>query len=468
MVSKRKTKEQTAQVQGTNAVVQGTEAAVVQGTNAVVQGTSAVVQGTSANELAQDKPIEGTQETKSTVSEKPKAVRKKKEKILVEAKHIEAKVTVEDQKGHIEAPKEHIEDQKVIVNETNNIEDQKGHIEDQKGHDEATQQQSNNEDEENDDNKKQDKPKKRGRKPKGGKIVVTTQSHQDVIVSEPNIILHLKCKKQDLETPNDFLSLKYSPIIQNVENYQFDKNKGSELNFFIISDKNESLNTVDAKPLPSSPQQPQSQPQPQQITTCQSSTYDEVSSDTTCDKTIWKKIQKLAINLHNNNIMDKKSACFWCTCDFDNPPIYIPKYELNDSYHCYGCFCSPECATASLFKEPIDTSTKFERYHLINHIYCKIYNYTKNVKPAPEPYYTLNKYYGNLTIQEYRKMLKNDRLILIVDKPFTRSLPELHEDNDDFILNNKTIPNTMNKYKVKQKPLKSTLLSENFNMVASK
>jgi hypothetical protein len=76
----------------------------------------------------------------------------------------------------------------------------------------------------------------------------------------------------------------------------------------------------------------------------------------------------------------------------------------------------------------------------------------------------LNKYYGNLTIQEYRKLLKNDRLILIVDKPFTRSLPELHEDNDDFILNNKTIPTISNKYKMKPKPSKSTLLSENFNM----
>jgi ABC-type uncharacterized transport system YnjBCD ATPase subunit len=76
----------------------------------------------------------------------------------------------------------------------------------------------------------------------------------------------------------------------------------------------------------------------------------------------------------------------------------------------------------------------------------------------------LNKYYGNLTIQEYRKLLKNDRLILIVDKPFTRSLPELHEDNDDFILNNKTIPTISNKHKMKQKPSKSTLLSENFNM----
>ena len=34
--------------------------------------------------------------------------------------------------------------------------------------------------------------------------------------------------------------------------------------------------------------------------------------------------------------------------------------------------------------------------------------------------------YGNLTIQEYRKLLKSERLLLIVDKPLTRILPELH------------------------------------------
>ena len=375
---------------------------------------------------------------------KPKTIRKKKEKNVVveaeeskdiEAKHVEAK--------HVEA--KHVEAKHVEAK-----------------HVEAKHDADDDDDEDYDSkpvdgNKKQEKPKKRGRKPKGGKIVVTTPSHNDVIVSEPNIILHLKCKKQDLEIQNDFLTMKYSPTIQNVENYQFDKNKGSELNFFIISDKN------DSKQLPLSSSSSPLPPTTQQTTTS------DATEDTTCEnKSIWKKLQKLAINLHNNNIIDKKSACFWCTCDFDNPPIYIPKYELNDTYHCYGCFCSPECATASLFKEPIDTSTKFERYHLINHIYCKIYNYNKNVKPAPDPYYTLNKYYGNLTIQEYRKLLKNDRLILIVDKPFTRSLPELHEDNDDFILNNKTIPNTMNKYKMKQKPLKSTLLSENFNMAVVK
>lgn len=304
--------------------------------------------------------------------------------------------------------------------------------------------------------------KKRGRKPKGGKIVVTSELSHNVIVSEPNIILHLKCGKNDIEKSNNMMTMKYVPTIENVENYQFEKNKGSELNYYVISEtsnvsnvsndnennKIENNNCINVKN--------------QEKATIQNEDIN-FESETCENKLLWKKIQKLSINLHNNNINDKKSACFWCTCDFDNPPIYIPKYELNDTYHCYGCFCSPECATASLFKEPIDTSTKFERYHFINHIYCKIYNYTKNVKPAPDPYYTLDKYYGNLSIQEYRKLLKNDRLILIVDKPFTRSLPELHEDNDELIFN-KNISNVSNKYKVKQKLSKSTLLSEQFNM----
>jgi hypothetical protein len=110
--------------------------------------------------------------------------------------------------------------------------------------------------------------------------------------------------------------------------------------------------------------------------------------------------------------------------------------------------------------ENIDSSTKFERYHLLNHIYSKIYNYTKNIKPAPNPYYVLNKYYGNLTIQEYRSLLRNDRLFLIVDKPLTKILPELHEDNDDFIINNKIIPS--NNFQVKKKIQKKTATSNLF------
>ena len=61
----------------------------------------------------------------------------------------------------------------------------------------------------------------------------------------------------------------------------------------------------------------------------------------------------------------------------------------------------------------------------------------------------LDKYYGNLTIQEFRSLLKSERLFLIVDKPMTRILPEFHEDNDEFIINNKIIPS--NNYQVKKR-----------------
>jgi hypothetical protein len=114
--------------------------------------------------------------------------------------------------------------------------------------------------------------------------------------------------------------------------------------------------------------------------------------------------------------------------------------------------------------EHIDSSSKFERYHLLNNIYAKIYDYTKNIKPAPNPYYMLDKYYGNLSIQEYRSLLRNERLFLIVDKPLTRILPELHEDNDDFIINNKIIPSNGSQNTKKTKNSKNSILNNNFGL----
>jgi hypothetical protein len=72
----------------------------------------------------------------------------------------------------------------------------------------------------------------------------------------------------------------------------------------------------------------------------------------------------------------------------------------------------------------------------------------------------LDKYYGNLTIQEYRSLLRNERLFLIVDKPLTRILPELHDDNDEFILNHKLIPSN-NNYQVKKTLQKKTISKNN-------
>ena len=102
-------------------------------------------------------------------------------------------------------------------------------------------------------------------------------------------------------------------------------------------------------------------------------------------------------------------------------------------------------------KESIDTSTRFERYQMLNVLYNNICNNTdKPIKPAPDPHYLLSKFYGNLSIEEYRKLLKSDHLLYIVNKPLTHSLPELYEDNNEFLVNNKTtIPNAISKSKKK-------------------
>jgi hypothetical protein len=287
--------------------------------------------------------------------------------------------------------------------------------------------------------------KKRGRKPKGGKIIQQVVPTNNNLEPKPNVILHLKCSIKDLQTNS----------VNGQDIQSFDIQHQAHLSYEMINPPAEFLNNA---PVSNN-----------EIITTQTKHVEDDSEpdDSNIDtKEVWKKLKALEHNLHINNICDKKSACFWCTCDFDNPPVYIPKYYVKDSYNVYGCFCSPECATAYLMEENIDSSARFERYHFLNHIYSKIYDYNKNIKPAPNPYYLLDKYYGNLSIQEYRSLLRNERLFLVVDKPLTRILPELHEDNDDFIINNKIIPsNTFQiKKKLQKKQTKTNILSDHFGL----
>jgi hypothetical protein len=157
---------------------------------------------------------------------------------------------------------------------------------------------------------------------------------------------------------------------------------------------------------------------------------------------IWKKINRLKVIFHKDgahHAATQRSACFWCTYEFETPTIHIPTLynKTSNAYNVYGCFCSPECATAHLMKELIDTSVRFERFHLLHAMYSKIYNYDTPFKPAPDPHYLLNKFYGQLSIEEYRKLLKSDHMLYIVNKPLLHSLPELYEDNNEFMVSNK-------------------------------
>lgn len=308
--------------------------------------------------------------------------------------------------------------------------------------------------------------KKRGRKPKGGKIVQQMSHINDFKEAKPNVILHLKCSIKDLQNNLFETHLNGFDIFTNKNELSYEIISNNEVNYINSYDKitknKQTQNVISTFNSNTELHADEDYFQNNDIET----NNDEEMQKPNEIKDIWKKLKTLQHNLHINNICDKKSACFWCTYEFDNPPIYIPKHFIKEAYHVYGCFCSPECATAFLMEENIDSSTRFERYHLLNHIYSKIYDYKKNIKPAPKPHYMLEKFYGNLSIQEYRSLLKNERLFLVVDKPLTRVLPELHEENDDFIINNKIIPS--NTYQIKrkliQKQNKNTIMNEKFGL----
>lgn len=274
--------------------------------------------------------------------------------------------------------------------------------------------------------------KKRGRKPKGGKIVSKANLDDNVSDTDvPNIILHLKCSSKDLETNGNPSNLPLNAF-----------NSYSGLNWKTIQEKN----------IPK-----------------EEETISEDSEPT--NKIIWRKLKELEKRLHFNDVLDKKSNCFFCTYPFNNPPVYIPRQERDGILETYGCFCSPECACAYLTKENIDASTYWERYAMLNNVYGKIFNYETNIKPSPNPYYTLERYYGNLSISEYRKLLKNDRVLMVVEKPLTKILPELHDEKDEMpniytnLLNGK--PHMEQHYRLKRAEpqfSKKKILNSTFNL----
>ena len=283
-------------------------------------------------------------------------------------------------------------------------------------------------------------PKKRGRKPKGGKIV----ENKNIILNDkvvPNIILHLNCKISDL----NIIENSYNPNIIQVKNYNIENN--NKLVFEYLEDK-ENLDT-------SLNYNKKNEINYNQIKNFETDKdcLNEIKNDKMLDKTninknLSNKIKELSKKFKPENPICK-SACFWCTCDFDNDPILIPKYELKNIIYGYGHFCSPECAVAYLMNEHIDSTSKFERYYLLNNLYGNINNYSENIKLAPNPFYTLDKYYGNLSIQEYRQLLKSERLLVVLEKPLSKLLPEVYEENNENILTNKIV--TKNNFKIKQK-----------------
>jgi hypothetical protein len=335
--------------------------------------------------------------------------------------------------------------------------------------------------------------KKRGRKPKAGFILNSNSGLYDTS-QVPNIILHLKCHLSDLKSNESIYD--YTPSISEVESYNLTTNhnlQSSEL----CQTYNDEYDSTDTDANEHTSYQPaaagagavaasSSSSNDNNNNTASASIFmSSVASSVSAaaagagggphsnvkkaaatesavhvlneryQKEIAKKINRLKYSFHNGETiqmkLNHKCACFWDTCEFDGPTYYLPIMVVNGVFHVSGCFCSPECALASLLKEQLDTSTKFERIHLLHLLYGSSSN--KGFKPAPNPNYLLDKYYGNLTIEEYRSLLKSPQMIHIVNKPLTHILPELYEDNNDFLVNSKVIPTNNLKLKKRYKTM---------------
>ena len=207
--------------------------------------------------------------------------------------------------------------------------------------------------------------KKRGRKPKGGKVLDESLPETSMSLVE-NIILHLKCNIKDI----------------------------SEIKF----------NHTTVEPFIEEECQ-----EPLKIYT---------------EDTVNQKLKNISARLHQNEI-NGRSDCFWCTCHYDTHPIYIPKCIQQDQFQVYGSFCCVQCAAGYLFHEKIDHSTKFERYHLLQ----ELYDVEKTVIPAPAPFYLLSKFFGTLSIEEYREAI-TDKVCMVMDKPISCTYPELIQSMD--------------------------------------
>lgn len=296
---------------------------------------------------------------------------------------------------------------------------------------------------------KKEPQKKRGRKPKGGKLVDAKDLpnlERDLV--KPNIILHLKCFISDIgsvpkqentvEAYNEPChGLQFSSVHPQQDSHQLQSSSSQCALSSTPHGQNSGCNGNHGHSGHND--------NPNQDNMSTSHMHDPTPDQTRqlverlheLDKYLIH-IQRNSDNIHNVvshetiETMETHSACFWCTCGFTTPAIYLPKHEVNGRYEVYNCFCSPECAVGYLFEESIDQSVKWERYALFNYLYKPVFEQDKPFYPAPNPRFLLKKYFGTLTIEEYRALLRSGKHVMVIDKPISKVYPEIHVDNHEF------------------------------------
>jgi len=136
-------------------------------------------------------------------------------------------------------------------------------------------------------------------------------------------------------------------------------------------------------------------------------------------------------------------CCWWCTCQFDNLPTYLPEKYSDNNFYVSCCFCSFNCAGA--YNLSLGDDKIWNRYSLLKLMYFMINKNKINSISDIEiniagPKELLKKYGGPMTIDEYRKNSK------ILGREYHKLIPPFIPVNSGFeeITNSKINANIPN------------------------
>jgi hypothetical protein len=234
--------------------------------------------------------------------------------------------------------------------------------------------------------------KKRGRKPKN-KLIENKVKDIPINSEEESIIVHLPISLND------------------VESTYYDDDKIEENNIFIKSESD--FTTIKYK----------------EEINCKQNKLEE-NEDKLLEKINQKileteKIFTLGKNLNKVNVHNIKfkqnTKCLWCKHNFTTPPVEMPEDYYNDTFYCYGHYCSWNCMMA--YNIDLNDTATWKRASLINLMFYKTFGFFKEIIPAPS-WLMLEDFGGILAIADFRNLfIINNKDYLILHPPMiTRQL----------------------------------------------
>ena len=266
--------------------------------------------------------------------------------------------------------------------------------------------------------------KKRGRKPKN-KLIENKVNDIPINSEDESIIVHLPISLNDVE------SIYYEDI------------KTEENNIFIKSESD--FTTIKFK---------------------EENNCKQNKSEETEDKLIEKINQKILgknlnkVNVHNIQFK-QNTKCLWCKHSLSTLPVEMPEDYYNDTFYCYGHYCSWNCMMA--YNIDLNDTATWKRASLINLMFYKTYGFFKEIIPAPS-WLMLEDFGGILEINDFRNLfIVNNKDYLVLHPPMITRQLQIEESYK------KSLPGIVNKIEIFQEndlALKRTkpIDANNFNL----